>query len=239
MPERLRKLLRITGMVLITVSLCAIGYAAYTLISTEISTNQGLDDVEQMLLDFEAFTGYPEDSALPTEPGGSGDSLQTMTPDESATETAISATPEASGSEATDGPDGEPAKKPVYLGKLVFPSLGRSVAVREGATKADLASGAAHHPRSSPAGAVGNCVIFGHRNTVFRGFDKLKDGDTIKLEVPGTTYSYHITSMAVVEPDDPRIFKAYGDKVMTLVTCYPFHYAGSAPQRYIVICVLD
>ncbi len=242
MSEWLRKTLRITGMVLITASLCAIGYAAYTLISTEISTNQGLDDVEQMLRDFEAFTGYPEGSALPTNMAGGGDN-PTNTPDESAiateTETAASAAPEATSGEATDAPDNGPAKKPIYLGKLVFPSLGRSVAVREGATKADLASGAAHHPRSSPAGAVGNCVIFGHRNTVFRGFDKLKDGDTVKLEVPGATYSYRIASMAVVEPDDRRIFKAYGEKVMTLVTCYPFHYAGSAPQRYIVVCVLD
>lgn len=240
MPEWLRKTLRITGIVLISASLCAIGYAAYTLISTEISTNQGLDDVEQMLRDFEAFTGYPEDSMLPANTAGS-DEHPNNTPDESAaaTETAVSATPEAAGGETTDAPDSGPAKKPIFLGKLVFPSLGRSVAVREGATKADLASGAAHHPRSSPAGAVGNCVIFGHRNTVFRGFDKLKDGDTVKLEVPGATYSYRIASMAVVEPDDPRIFKAYGEKVMTLVTCYPFHYAGSAPQRYIVVCVLD
>ena len=57
-------------------------------------------------------------------------------------------------------------------------------------------------------------MIFGHRNTVFRGFAKLKVGDTITLEVPGadpgskTVYTYSIISMAVVTPDDPRIFRA-------------------------------
>ncbi len=238
MSERLRKTLRITGMVLIAASLCAIGYAAYNLISTEILTSQGLDDVDQMLQEFEAFTGHPE--TLAADPAGGGDSLQTgdAANDPTAGETAGDGSPAPTGT-ATAAPGAGPTKKPAFMGKLVFPSLGRSVAVSEGATKEDLARGAAHHPRSSPAGAVGNCVIFGHRNTVFRGFDKLKDGDTIKLEVPGATYSYRVTSMAVVEPNDPRIFKAYSEKVMTLVTCYPFHYVGSAPQRYIVVCVLD
>ena len=82
-------------------------------------------------------------------------------------------------------------------------------------------------------------MIFGHRNTVFSGFGKLKVGDIIRLEVPGTVYRYSIASMAVVDPDDPRIFKAYGGKVMTLVTCYPFNYVGAAPRRYIVVAQLQ
>lgn len=239
MSEWLRKLLRIAGMVLIAASLCAIGYSLYNLISTEINTDNSLDDVEQMLQDFEAYTG---DSPLPEVTAGTGGE-QTPSPEPSGSlespgatdETTAQPSPEAT---ATAGSGGA-ARRPVYLGKLVFPSLGRSVAVREGATASDLASGAAHHPRSSPAGAVGNCVIYGHRNTVFRGFDKLSNGDTIRLVTPGATYSYHVASMAVVEPNDSRIFQAYSQKVMTLVTCYPFHYVGSAPQRYIVVCVLD
>jgi sortase A len=138
------------------------------------------------------------------------------------------------------GPEGTARPQPSVIGMLVFESLGnRKVPVLEGVTAQDLAKGAAHHPRTSPPGAAGNCVIFGHRDTVFRGFDKLKVGDVIRLEVPGNAYSYKIVSMAVVEPGDPRIFMAYGGRVMTLVTCYPFRYVGSAPQRYIVVAQLQ
>lgn len=144
----------------------------------------------------------------------------------------------SSGNGSGGGPRSTPAK-PTVIGMLVFNSLGgRKVPVLEGVTDKSLASGAAHQPSTSPPGGVGNCVIFGHRNTVFRGFGRLKVGDTIQLKVPGKTYTYAIQSMAVVEPDDARIWQSYGEAAMTLVTCYPFNYIGAAPHRYIVVAVL-
>ncbi len=260
-----RKLLRILGLVLIAAALGLIGYSAYNLLSAEIDTNQSLDETEKWLQELEAQMDDPSYTEVPGETGGliiylpegtddpSGDLLDPgddflldeLEPDNG--EPAITGS-ENSGTRkpartrdpnATPGPSPTPRKSSAF-GILVFDSLGgRKVAVLEGVTTRQLARGAAHDTHSSKAGAVGNCVIYGHRNTVFRGFGKLKAGATIQLKVPGATYTYKVTSTAVVEPGDSRIYKAYSEPAITLVTCYPFNYVGSAPQRYIVVATLQ
>lgn len=247
MKEIGRKVLKIAGIVLIAAGLCVVGYYTYNIISMDTAADESVLEAEELLAAQEfveemdgAYTGEPLDSLAPDatyEPSGEeGDAVADI-------EAALNST---SGAEevnsGTPGPQGtaKPKKKSSVSGLLVFESLGgRKVAVLEGVTNSTLARGAAHHPRTSKPGAEGNCVIFGHRNTVFRGFGKLKAGAVIRLEVPGQVYKYTVISTAVVEPDDPRIFKAYGDKIMTLVTCYPFSYVGSAPQRYIVVAKLQ
>jgi LPXTG-site transpeptidase (sortase) family protein len=259
LSEKRLKVVRIAGFVLIAAALCVIGYSAYNLISTDINTQNSLLAAEQLLEagqlidEMDAYTGNPDaslppDAAIgidnPQAGGGSAGSADAGQGDGADTDgISISGLPAPSGAAGTSNPGksgGGIEAKPIVLGMLVFNSLGgRKVPVLEGVTDRDLGSGAAHHPRSSPPGGVGNCVIFGHRNTVFRGFGKLKVGDTILFKVPGTTYKYAIKSMTVVDPDDPRIFQAYGSAAMTLVTCYPFNYVGPAPQRYIVVAVLQ
>jgi sortase A len=230
----IRLALKIMGFVLIVAGLATVGYAIYDIIEMNTAGQDSLLEAEQLLGDMDAYTGAPDVTFAPggtLNPSDIGDM-----PD---IDTGETEPPQGSG----QGGASKPAK---VLGMLVFESLGgRKVPVLEGVTAADLKRGAAHHSRTSPPGGVGNCVIFGHRDTVFRGFGSLKEGDTIRLEVPGeeegtkTVYKYKIISMAVVEPGDPRIFKAYGDKVMTLVTCYPFRYVGAAPKRYIVVTQLQ
>ena len=44
--------------------------------------------------------------------------------------------------------------------------------------------------------------------------------------------------MWVVEPEDVYVLEPTPVRSITLVTCYPFYYAGSAPHRYIVRAVL-
>ncbi|MBK6404424.1 MAG: sortase [Holophagales bacterium] len=38
----------------------------------------------------------------------------------------------------------------------------------------------------------------------------------------------------VVEPEELRVLAPSAAPVLTLVTCYPFGYVGSAPNRFIV-----
>jgi sortase A len=38
----------------------------------------------------------------------------------------------------------------------------------------------------------------------------------------------------VVDPEDVSSLAATGYAAITLVTCYPFYFLGSAPQRFIV-----
>jgi sortase A len=255
LKDTLRKVLLIAGIVLIGAGLCVVGYYTYSILSTGAAEQEGVNEAEALLenpgayVDDSADTGYSEED--PAElPGETYDPFNN--PDAAAEEAEAAlngvdatAVATAGGSSGTSGPKGTSApKKSSAMGLLVFESLGgRKVAVYNGVTNSILRRGAGHHPRTSKPGAVGNCVIFGHRDTVFRGFGGLKAGATIRLEVPGETerivYRYTVISTAVVDPDDPKIFKAYGDKIMTLVTCYPFNYVGAAPQRYIVVAKLQ
>jgi sortase A len=43
---------------------------------------------------------------------------------------------------------------------------------------------------------------------------------------------------AVVLPEDTYVLDDPGGPVLTLVTCYPFHYVGAAPKRFIVRAAL-
>ena len=45
---------------------------------------------------------------------------------------------------------------------------------------------------------------------------------------------YRVESTEVVWPSDVRVLQATGENTLTLVTCYPFYYVGSAPKRFIV-----
>ena len=224
MKESRRLTIRIIGIAIIAVALGTVGYAAFNIISNENSTKESLQEAEQLINDMEALG--PSGDWVADDPA-----VDTTQPDEGAT-----AAPEQSGSvEATPGPQasgviassqtaspGKPPRKTSMMGILVLDSLGgRKVPVINGATVSDLNRGAGHHPRTTLPGRKGNCVIFGHRNSVFRSFGQLKTGDMVRFEVPGKTYTYQITDM-----------------MMTLVTCYPFNFIGSAPQRYIVICSL-
>jgi hypothetical protein len=42
----------------------------------------------------------------------------------------------------------------------------------------------------------------------------------------------------VVNPEDVSVLNPTSTRALTLVTCFPFYYVGSAPQRFIVRAVL-
>lgn len=125
------------------------------------------------------------------------------------------------------------------LGIIVFNSLdGKRIPLVNGATPAALRYGAGHHPKSAQPGGKNNCLIFGHRDTVFKSLKYLSVGDTITIITKNGKFTYQIEQLKVVEPNDPIIFKTYTRPMLTLVTCYPFVYVGHAPQRYVVVASL-
>ena len=83
-------------------------------------------------------------------------------------------------------------------------------------------------------GQQGNLGIAGHRDGFFRGLKDVSPGDVIELVLPGQTLTYTIDTIQIVNPEDVGILRATSNATLTLVTCYPFYYIGSAPQRYIV-----
>ena len=43
-----------------------------------------------------------------------------------------------------------------------------------------------------------------------------------------------MVSTNVVRPEDVQVLYPTGHDTLTLVTCFPFDYVGSAPKRFIV-----
>ncbi|MCA1798085.1 MAG: class D sortase [Xanthomonadaceae bacterium] len=117
---------------------------------------------------------------------------------------------------------------------LRVPDAGLAIPIYGALTERNLNRGAAWIEGTAAPGASGNAGIAGHRDSFFRGLRHVSVGDTIELANHGGTASYRVTDLSVVEPDDVSVLAPADGKVLTLVTCYPFYFAGHAPQRYIV-----
>jgi sortase A len=83
-------------------------------------------------------------------------------------------------------------------------------------------------------GQGGNLGIAGHRDGFFRGLKDLAAGDVVELVLRGQTLTYVVDTIQIVNPKDVRVLRQTPSATLTLVTCYPFYFVGSAPQRYIV-----
>ena len=47
-------------------------------------------------------------------------------------------------------------------------------------------------------------------------------------------YRYRVVSTRIVSPADIEVLDPTDTQILTLVTCYPFYFVGSAPDRFIV-----
>jgi len=126
-----------------------------------------------------------------------------------------------------------PAPRSV-IGRLGIPRLKLAVMVREGADEGTLSKAVGHIPGTAMPGTPGNVGLAGHRDTFFRALRNIRPDDTIELETTEGTYRYQVSSTRIVTPRDVSVLKPSGGETLTLVTCYPFYYVGSAPKRFIV-----
>jgi sortase A len=123
----------------------------------------------------------------------------------------------------------DPAIAVLRIGKVQL-----EVPVLEGTDDLTLDRGVGHIPGSALPGESGNIGIAGHRDGFFRGLKDVKPGDTIELVGPTRTDQYAVDQILLVRPDDVSVLQPRPVSSLTLVTCYPFYYVGSAPQRFIV-----
>jgi sortase A len=84
---------------------------------------------------------------------------------------------------------------------------------------------------------VGFVALADHRDTFFRSLRNIQQDDTIDLETENGAYRYVVESTKIVGPRDVSVLAAGKKQTLTLVTCYPFYYVGSAPKRFIVRAV--
>ena len=125
-------------------------------------------------------------------------------------------------------------KDGAVFGRLEIPRLGVSVMVVEGAEDADLKRAVGHIPGTALPGEPGNVGIAGHRDTFFRPLRRIQPNDTITLDTFQGAYRYRVMSTEVVRPEDIQVLYPTRHDSLTLVTCFPFDYIGSAPKRFIV-----
>jgi sortase A len=120
------------------------------------------------------------------------------------------------------------------VGRLEIPRLKFSAIVLEGSDNGTLRLGVGRIPETAETGQHGNIVLSGHRDTFFRPLRGIKDGDRISLVTPEGKFHYVVDWTTVVNPTDTRSLMPTPSAALTLVTCYPFHYVGPAPERFIV-----
>ncbi len=120
------------------------------------------------------------------------------------------------------------------LAVLRIPGIDLEAAVLEGTSELVLNRGVGHITGTPLPGEDGNIGIAGHRDGYFRGLKDIAVGDLIELETLVGPASYAITELLIVEPPDVWVLDPTEAPSITLVTCYPFYFVGSAPQRFIV-----
>lgn len=125
---------------------------------------------------------------------------------------------------------------------LRIPKIGLEVPVLEGDDTLTMNRGAGHIPGTKLPGQAGNIGVAGHRDGFFRGLKDLVPGDLIEMQrgtgADDRTDRYVVRNVSIVMPSDTRLLKDTTEPTLTLVTCFPFRYVGSAPQRYIVRAAL-
>ena len=115
--------------------------------------------------------------------------------------------------------------------------IGLEAPVLEGTDDETLNRGVGHIDGTAIPGAAGNLGIAGHRDGFFRGLKDIAPGDTLELETLWGQVTYVVQTIWIVSPEDVSVLDPTPAPSLTLVTCFPFYFVGSAPQRYIVRAV--
>ena len=125
------------------------------------------------------------------------------------------------------------------IGRIEIPRVGLSELVVEGTGGRSLRHGVGHVPRTAFPGERGNVALAGHRDSYFARLRDVAKGDLIRLETPDGVFAYRVFSIQVVDPSRADLLAQTGSPRLTLVTCYPFHWVGPAPRRYVVVARPD
>lgn len=120
------------------------------------------------------------------------------------------------------------------VGILRIPKIGLEAPILEGTDDLTLNRGVGRVEGTAQLGENGNVGIAGHRDGFFRGLKQIVPGDEIEIVSASQNETYVVDNIVIVKPDDVSVLQPRVKPGITLVTCYPFYYVGSAPQRYVV-----
>ncbi len=117
---------------------------------------------------------------------------------------------------------------------LRIPAVKLAVPVFDGTSDQNLNRGAGRIEGTAHIGGPGNVGIAAHRDGSFRALENVRIGDLLLLERVTAIDTYRVVSTTVVNPSEVSVLQPTSIRSVTLVTCYPFYYVGSAPRRFIV-----
>jgi sortase A len=120
------------------------------------------------------------------------------------------------------------------IGLLEIPRLGVLTPVVEGDDDNALRGTAGHLPDTPRPWEKGNSAIAAHRDGLFRPLRNIRVGDALRVHTPHGELLYEVKDTHIVHPSDLSVLQAKSEHMLTLITCYPFYYVGSAPKRFIV-----
>jgi sortase A len=120
------------------------------------------------------------------------------------------------------------------IGEMKIPRIGLETIVVQGESARILHRAVGHLAETAMPGEAGNVALAGHRDGFFRPLKDIRVGDAISLNTLDGEFVYRVESTEVVWPSDVQVLQPTRENTLTLVTCYPFYYVGSAPKRFIV-----
>ncbi|AOL34791.1 class D sortase [Geobacillus thermoleovorans] len=124
------------------------------------------------------------------------------------------------------------------IGELIIPKLNASLPIYHGTDEDELEKGVGHYAGSVLPGEADNCVLSGHRDTVFRRLGEVGQGDLLIVRTSAGTFTYKVRKVRIVDADDRTVIVPKPKATLTVSTCYPFRYVGPAPQRYVLVANL-
>ncbi len=132
----------------------------------------------------------------------------------------------------SEGP--HPVTQGGVIGEIDVPRLGIQTMVVEGDSNRILRRAVGHMPETPLPWESGNVALAGHRDSFFRPLRNVRSGDAITLKTINGDFQYEVESTEVVPANDMHVLDASSGRTLTLITCFPFYYVGSAPNRFIV-----
>ena len=122
----------------------------------------------------------------------------------------------------------------VAIGILRIDRLSVEAPIYAGTSEEVLDRGVGWVDGTARPGGAGNVGLAAHRDGFFRALKDVQIGDRVVTVTGAGESEYTITALEIVSPNDVHVLAPADAARLTLITCHPFYFVGSAPNRFIV-----
>lgn len=130
------------------------------------------------------------------------------------------------------------ARPGAAVGRIAIPSIGARFVLVNGTDTDTLKKGPGIYPQTPFPGADGTTAIAGHRTTYlapFRHIDRLRKGESIRIQMPYGDFTYLVQQRRIVQPTDIGVIRPVGYDRLVLSACDP---PFSAARRIVIFARL-